>query len=78
MKYYSAFKIDVGLYLLMWQESHNTIQMEKKKKSGRIPFIQNYYFPTRYVQKDLERLFLDIRFYCLLFSFLLCCLIFYS
>ena len=36
VKYYSAFKTDLGLYLLMWQEIHSTMWDEKKKKAGRI------------------------------------------
>lgn len=37
MKYYSAFKTDVGLYLLMWQEVRST--MLDEKKPGSIPLI---------------------------------------
>ena len=51
MKYYSAFKTDLGLYLLMQQEIHGT--MWDGNKSRYDPFIENYYFLSTYVQKNL-------------------------
>lgn len=34
MKYYSAFKTDVGLYLLIWPRIHSTLSGEKKNQVG--------------------------------------------